>query len=367
MKTIPVFRVLMSPDARERVGDVLESGYIGQGEQVERFERRLGEVIGTREPPLALNSCTSAIDLALHLCGVGPGAEVITTPITCTATNSHIPHRGARIVWADVDPRTGNIDPSSVAQLVTWRTKAVIAVDWAGRVCDYAALRTAAAGLPIIEDAAHAFLSTPLGGDYQCWSFQAIKSLTCGDGGALLAPPDQMERGRLLRWYGLDRRSSADFRCAQDIGEIGFKTHMNDIAASIGLANLDLAGRGVQACRENAAYYTAWLSDLPGIRVPAHDPGCSYWLYTILVDDRADFSAYLAARGIASTQTHRRNDVHTAFRAASETPYPLPGVQHFDDHQVSIPVGWWVSPQQREYIARTVAEWALGRAGRNVA
>lgn len=360
MDRIEVFRVLMSPNAKHRVGDVLDSGYIGQGEQVERFERAFGEAVGAYAPPLSLNSCTSAIDLALHLCDVGAGDEVVTTPITCTATNSHIAHRGARIVWADVAPQTGNLDPASVARLVTWRTKAVIAVDWGGRACDYAALRAAAPGVPIIQDAAHAFLGA-LGGDYVCWSFQAIKALTTSDGGALLTPPAQLERGRLLRWFGLDRRSSADFRCAQDIRAIGFKYHMTDVNAAIGLANLELAIRGVHTARENAQYYCDWLSGLPGVIVPPYDRACSYWLFTILVEDRADCMAYLAERGIASTQTHRRNDVHTAFRAASDTRIALPGAQYFDDHQVAIPVGWWIAEEQREYIAAVVTAWAMGR------
>lgn len=399
--SIPVFKVLMSPNARHRAGDVLDSGYVGQGAQVAAFERAFGEAVGAPAPPLALNSCTSALDLALHLCGLGAAEhaagwatflrdgrewaeptpwEVITTPITCTATNSHIWHRGARIVWADVDPLTGNLDPASVARLVTPRTKAIVAVDWAGRACDYDALRTAAPGIPIIEDAAHAFLTrrhgrsiahsadhafvgeVPQGGDYVCWSFQAIKALTTGDGGALLAPREHMARAKLLRWYGLDRESSADFRCAQDIAEIGYKYHMNDIAAAIGLANLEQAVRGVAACRENAAYYCRWLAGLPGVTVPAYDPDCAYWLFTILVDDRADFMAALAERGIDTTQTHARNDKHSAFKRASETRQPLPGVDAFDSQQVSIPVGWWLSEVQREYIAATVHEWAMARA-----
>ncbi len=380
--SIPCFKVLMSPNAKHRAGDVIDSGYVGQGQQCEAFEHQFGLAVDAAAAPLFVNSCTSAIDLALHLIGVGAGDEVITTCITCTATNSHIPHRGARIVWADVDPMTGNIDPASVARLVTRKTKAIIAVDWAGRSCDYDALRAAAPGIPIIEDAAHAFLArrhgrsiahnadyafvgeVPQGGEYVCWSTQAIKHLTTGDGGFLLTPPHQMERARLLRWYGLSRTSSADFRCAQDIREIGFKYQNNDIAAAIGLANLPLAVDAVARCRANAEYYCRWLADLPGVTVPPFDPGCSYWLQTILVEDRADFMLHLALHGIDSTQTHARNDKHTAFRAASETRIPLPGVDMFDAHQVSIPVGWWCSDEQREYIADVVRAWALGRARR---
>lgn len=363
--TISLFKVRMEPTASERVAEVLASGYIGQGEQCAAFERAFGELVGTDTPPLLLNSCTSAIDLACHLIGVGPGDEVISTPITCTATNSPFVTGGAKIVWADVDPLTGNIDPKDVARKMSRKVKAVIAVNWAGRTCDYHALHLASPA-PIIEDAAHGpyTLTQGLGGDYVCFSFQAIKHLTTGDGGALITPSDQYARAKLLRWYGLDRESSADFRCAQDITEVGYKYQSNDIAAAIGLANLPGMAAAVKAGQANAEYYCRWLSDLPGIDVPPYDPTCSYWLMTLCVDDRADFAAYLAERGIATSQVHARNDKHTAFKAASEPRGPLPGVDAFDTRQVSIPVGWWVSESQREYIAAHITHWAMNRARR---
>lgn len=373
--TIPVFKVLTSPAAAAGVAAVLASGYLGQGERCEELEQAFGAVVDAPEPPLFVNSCTSAIDLALHLIGVGALDEVITTPITCTATNSHLVHRGATIVWADVDPLTGNLDPTSVAKLITPRTRAVIAVDWAGRPCDYDALRRAAPGLPIIEDAAHAFRAkrlgrsiavrehyahvgaVPQGGDYVCWSTQAIKHLTTGDGGFLQTPPEQLERARLLRWYGLDRRSGADFRCAQEIGEVGYKYQANDLAAAIGLANLPLAVEAVARSREHAAYYCRRLAAVPGVAFPDYDPGCSYWLFTLVVPDRASLMAWLAARGIASSQVHARNDKHTAFKAASVTRCSLFGVDYFDAHQVSIPCGWWVTEAEREEIADAIVAW----------
>lgn len=271
-------------------------------------------------------------------------------------------------MWADVDPLTGNIDPADVARKVTPRTKAVIAVNWGGRSCDYPALHDATflPLIPIIEDAAHGPYRVPHrldGGDYVCYSFQAIKHLTTGDGGALIVPPAQHQRAKLLRWYGLDRESSADFRCAQNIGEIGYKYQSNDIAAAIGLANLGGMAEAVERGRANARYYCHWLRDLPGIDVPPYDPACSYWLFTLCVDDRADFMAYLGERGIATSQVHARNDKHDAFRAVS-TGWPLPGVDAFDARQVSIPVGWWVTDRDREYIAHVVHDWAYRRAWR---
>jgi dTDP-4-amino-4,6-dideoxy-D-glucose/dTDP-4-amino-2,4-dideoxy-beta-L-xylose transaminase len=370
--TIPLFRVFMADDAPARVAETLQSGYIGEGPRVQEFEHAFGQLVGSPFPPLALNSCTSALDLALHLAGVGLGAEVITTPMTCTATNGVIVNRGAKIVWADVDPVTGLIDPVDVQRKITYRTRAIMAVDWAGRSCDYKQLRQnalyasrAVQQIPIIQDAAHnLFVDMQNRGDYVCWSFQAIKHLTTGDGGALLAPTEQMGRGRLLRWYGLDRTSSADFRCAQDIKEAGFKYHMNDIAAAVGLANLPYARWVVDQHRAHAAQYAAELQDVPGVRVPPADPGASWWLYTVLAENQAGLIAHLTSRGIGASPVHRRNDVHPAFRFPNGQ---LPGVDAFAEHEVALPVGWWVTESQISEIAAAVKEWLKLRTPEMVA
>lgn len=359
--TIPLFKVSLDPGTAGRVAAVLESGYIGQGDRCEEFERAFGELVGTPVPPLVVNSCTSAIDLALYLIGVYPGDEVIATPVTCVATVSGAALKGATIVWGDVDPITGLLDPADVARKMTSKTKAVLAVDWAGRSCDYDALKDAAGSVPVIQDAAHRVsIKDSLVGDYICWSFQAIKFLTTGDGGMLQCPPDQLERARLLRWYGLDRRSSADFRCSQSIEEIGYKYQSNDIAAAIGLANIGQVEGLVAAAQANAAWYCRVLAASPGIEVPPFDPSCSYWLMTILVDGRDDFIAHMAERGIATSLVHDRCDKHPALRKVSRLG-PLPGVDAFYQRQVSIPVGAWVGAREREQIVAALIEWGATR------
>jgi dTDP-4-amino-4,6-dideoxygalactose transaminase len=378
--TVPLFKVFMDPTAGYHVTETLKSGYIGQGNQVETFERAFGDLIGAPEPPLSVNSCTSALDLALHLCGVGPGDEVISTPMTCTATNTGIVNRGARVVWADVDPVTGLIDPEDVGRKVTKQTVAVIGVDWAGRVAEYPAIRrsigAAAPEVPTIQDAAHSLLAepndfcaqfVPWGGDYICWSFQAIKHLTTGDGGALLTPHgtyldpmgNAMERARLLRWYGFDRRSSKSFRCEQDIEETGFKYHLNDIAATIGLANIRHMPRIVGQHRANAAYYHEALKHLEPITLPPPDPGSAWWLYCILTPERDAFIEFAKERGVEASPVHSRNDRMTAFRRACANPdTPLPGVDYFASHEVAVPVGWWLTDDDRAHVAGVVHAWA---------
>jgi dTDP-4-amino-4,6-dideoxygalactose transaminase len=347
----------MSPDAGRAATEVLASGYVGQGERVDEFERLFARATGLDREPLGVNSCSAALDLSLHLIGVGPGDEVLVSPITCTATVGAIVNRGAKIVWADVQPFTGRINPDDAWNKMTRRTKAIIAVDWAGRSCDYATLKSA--GVPVVQDAAHRFYVGQPYGDYLCYSFGPIKHLTCGGyGGAILPPPEQFDRARLLRWHGLDRLSKADFRCSQDIVEAGYRYHMTDDQAAVGLANLPYASRSVARSRENAEWYCQSLAGAPGITVPPFDPDCDYWLMTILANDRDGLMAHLTERGIASSQVHARCDKHTAFKRATAHSGQLPGVDHFDAHQLSIPTGFWISDQDREHIAGAVLEWA---------
>lgn len=345
---IPLFKVAMSPVAGVMAERTLLSGYIGQGPRVEEFEDRLQDVLGLARRPVTVNSATSAIDLALELLGVGHGDYVITTPMTCSATNSPAVKRGAKLVWADVDSRTGLIDPESVSRLVGRVTlpKAIIAVDWAGRLCDYKALRSF--GIPVIQDAAHTFGAT--GGDLTVYSFQAIKHLTTGDGGALLVPGHLYERAKLLRWYGLDRESRQSFRCEQDILEVGFKYHMNDIAASIGLANLPLALENLEKGRDNAAYLSMEL----GVE---YDPEAHYWFFPYLVDDQRGFEQAMKDRGVAVSQVHARNDHHSGFMAAEAVnQIRRPGLDLFASRQIALPCGWWLAREDLDHIVKSVKE-----------
>jgi dTDP-4-amino-4,6-dideoxygalactose transaminase len=168
------------------------------------------------------------------------------------------------------------------------------------------------------------------------------------------------DRARLLRWHGLSRRTKADFRCEQDITEVGGKHHMTDLNAAIGLANIDHAEWIVARHRLSAEWYCRVLRGCPGITVPPYGPGSSYWLMGLLVEDRDGFASYMTSHGVQVSRAHRRNDEHTAFRAVS-WGWPLPGVEYFDAHQINIPAGWWVSEQDREYVAAVITDWAHGR------
>ncbi len=360
---IPLFKVRhASPDAiGQAVADVFRSGYVTQGPRVDELEERLARGMSyanQRPEVVTTNSCTSALTLALKIAGVSAGTLVLTTPMTCSATNLPILHLGGAPVWCDIDPHTGLIDPEDVRRkqkaFGELRTKAVIGVDWGGMPCALDEL--AATGLLVIEDAAHSFGAVFKGrpvGNYwpvvTCFSFQAIKHLTTGDGGALVVPkspgpdrdrPDSIaEYARLLRWFGIDRTpSDGDSRIEQDIFDPGYKFHMCDVAAAIGLANLDTAVDELHERPRVAAIYSEVL-DERFLRM-RQDPGIqsSWWTYTVLLPRRgqqSEFRKHMAVRGVQVSQVHKRNDEYSVFR-----PYnsgALPGVTEFSERMMCLP------------------------------
>lgn len=364
-KEIPLFKVFMPESVIGPLRETLFSGYIGEGPRVEEFERRLAPWFGNGNV-LALNNATAGIQLALRLAGVKPGDEVISTPMTCVATNQPILAMGAKVVWADIDPWTGNIDPESVAKKISPKTKAVIAVHWGGYPCDLDELNSLAKrhGIKIIEDASHAFGAEyhlkPVGAhsDFVVASFQAVKEMTTVDGGALICKsgPDH-ERGRLLRWYGMDRKNRpADLRCEEDIKEYGYKFHMNDVAAAIGIEQLKYVSDNIGKHCANAERYNEAFGDLGTVRILRYknDRISSCWLYTLRVKDRSGFIEDMNASGIAASKVHTRNDRYSIFK---DSLVGLPGVDEFEAEHVCIPVGWWLTEDDIRRVIDTVIRY----------
>ncbi|HUJ25951.1 MAG TPA: DegT/DnrJ/EryC1/StrS family aminotransferase [Myxococcales bacterium] len=361
---IPLFKVHMPSDVMAPLQETLFSGYIGEGPRVKDFEAALAAYVGNPNV-LTLNSGTSAIQLALRLANVGPGDEVISTSMTCTASNEPIMAAGARIVWADIDPGSGNIDPATIEAKITPRTRAIVVVDWGGYPVDLDEVMAIAArhGLKVIEDAAHAFgaeykgTRTGCHADFVCFSFQAIKHITTVDGGALFCRSEaDCKRGRLLRWYGIDRdQPRKDFRCEEDIVEWGYKFHMNDVNATIGLVQLKYLDGILKQRRELAAYYDRELAGARGARLCSWkaDRVSAFWLYTILVENRQAFMNWMKECNIAVSQVHARNDKHTMFK---DFRAPLPGVDQFTRDMVCIPIGFWIGKEEREHIVASIKQ-----------
>jgi dTDP-4-amino-4,6-dideoxygalactose transaminase len=350
----------MSDDASQLVGDVLGSGWIGEGPRVAAFEEAIASRISV--PHIcAVNSGTSALELAVDLAGLSAGDTVISTPMTCAATNIPLVRRGIRIKWADIDPTTGNIDPRSIASCLDERDKAIMIMDWGGTPCDLDAIRSLAqsAAIPVIEDAAQSFgaryKGQPVGSgaDFVCFSFQAIKTITTGDGGALVCRSNEHhQQAKRLRWFGIDRaQRNAHTPWDFDLELPGYKFHMNDIAAAIGLANLPHLETLLAHARTNTLAYDTFLAGLDTVRptiVPV-DVESSHWLYTLLCERRDELMAYLLREGVGCAIAHARNDRYRVFSHcfAGNT---LSGVDTFSSQYLNLPVGYWVSLQDVERI-----------------
>lgn len=372
---IPLFKVYMAESAIEKVTQVLRSGFIGQGPVVDEFEKQLKESFN-HDHIVTVNSATSAEHLALHLLkestahfpGIFPGDEILTTPMTCTATNWPILANGFNIKWVDIDPETLNMDLDDLARKITAKTKAIMIVHWGGYPVDLDKLRDiqnrclSLYGFKpaIIEDCAHAmgsrYRKRLIGthGNLCTLSLQAIKHVTAGDGGLLFCPREFYQRAKLLRWYGIDREGDRkDFRCEADIPEWGFKFHMNDINAAIGSENFRHMKEITDAHRENAKYYDEHLKGVEGIKLLKREKGfdSSFWIYSILVDRRDDFARHMKECGIATSQVHERNDIHTC---VSKYRSILPNLDKTIGKISAIPVGWWVTPEEREYIVECI-------------
>ncbi|MFC0863848.1 DegT/DnrJ/EryC1/StrS family aminotransferase [Sphaerimonospora cavernae] len=370
---IPLFRTAVAPDAADRVTEVLRSGLLGHGPRTEEFEAALAARVGN--PHLAVvNNGTSALHLALRLAigrdqaaDDGAPGEVLSTPLTFEATNWSILANHLRIRWVDVDPATLNMDLDDLAEKISPATRAVMVVHWGGCPVDLVRLRRvldeaeAAYGVrpPVIEDCAQAWGAIchgqPLGnhGNYCAFSFHATKHLSCGTGGMLVLPGrESLPRARLLRFFGIDRqadRVNADY----DVAEWGYNFYLNEIGAAIGLANLATVDERVRLHRENAAFYDRELAGVPGLELTARTEGLesSFWLYPVKVEDRVSFIGKMAAAGITVSAVCRRNDAHSCVASARAS---LPGTDAVQDRVVHIPVGWWLSDEDRAYIAETV-------------
>jgi dTDP-4-amino-4,6-dideoxygalactose transaminase len=187
------------------------------------------------------------------------------------------------------------------------------------------------------------------------YSFQAIKHITSVDRGLLTLPHQELyKRAKLLRWYGIDRDSNRkDFRCEADIEEWGYKFHMNDVCATVGIENLKHANTIIQKHQENAAYYDENLKNIPGVTLLKRKEGheSAFWIYSLLVEDRDGFMNHMKNCNIVVSQVHERNDKHSCVR---EYKSSLPALDRTIGKVVSIPVGWWVSTEDREYIVSCI-------------
>ena len=358
------FNVHISSKSIDYVKQVMESGWVSEGQKVMEFESELQQCLGLTNP-VAVNSGTSALHLALVLADVGPGDEVVLPAQTFVATGLVILMQNATPVFADIDPLTGNISPASIAQKITPRTKAIMPVHWGGYPCDMDEINTLASkhGITVIEDAAHALGATykgkPIGAISRltAFSFQAIKHLTTGDGGALCCLDERdAHHAFTKRWFGIDRANSQSSILGEriyDIDAIGYKYHMNDLSAALGLGNLEDFPERLARRQVIASIYRQQLQGVTGLQLLKlkEDRTSSYWLFTILVENRENFIRKLAQKGIPASVVHLRIDHNSVFGGMRDD---LPGQAEFNERQVAIPVHEGLKPEEVDLIVKEI-------------
>lgn len=365
-KRISMFKVYVSEKAVESVIKVLNSGWIGEGPVVKKFEEEFTEVTGAPYS-VAVNSGTSALSLAVVIAGVRHGDEVITTAQTMMATSHAIIAQQAKPVFADIQNLTGNIDPFDIEHRITDRTKAILVVHWGGYPCDLDEIHNIASkyDIPVIEDAAHAlgaqFNGKPIGSisSFTCFSFQAIKHITSGDGGMLcLLNRDKYEEAKRRRWYGIDREKRKPSILGEpewNVKETGYKYHMNDISAALGLEHLKEI-RSILSRRANIVRrYREELSDVPGIRLfeNQEDRVNANWLFSMHVEKREDFVRAMNELGVEVSVVHLRIDRNDIFGGERDD---LPELEKFTNTHISIPLHTQLTDDEIEYIIRGIKE-----------
>lgn len=344
--------------------DVLKSTFISAGKVADEFENQLENRLGIVRP-VTVNSGTSALYLALAIAGVKPGDEVIIPAQTFIATGLVVLMHYAKPVFADIQYKTGNIDPDSIRQKITDKTKAIIPVHWGGYPCDLDEINEIARGnnLAVIEDAAHAlgagYKEKPIGSisRFTAFSFQAIKHLTTGDGGALCClDKEDYYQARRRRWFDIDRESAKPSILGDreyDATNVGYKCHMNDLAAAIGLGNLEDVHLNLKRRKGIASRYWSELINVPGLQLLDYknDRESAYWFFGLLVERRLEFIKKLKENGIPASIVHLRIDGNSVFGG---TIKDLPNQEKFNNNQVAIPTHNGLSDDDVDLIIKSI-------------
>ncbi len=359
----------------QEVVESMKSCWLGTGPKVARFERDFCTYKGSSYA-VALNSCTAALHLSILVAGIGPGDEIITTPMTFSATINAIIHAGAIPVLADIDPVTMNIDPDKIEEKITPRTRAILPVHFAGRACNLDRLHDIAErySLKIIEDCAHSVETEYKGkkagtvGDFGCFSFYVTKNVSTGEGGMVIARREEdAARIKTLALHGMSkdawhRFSDSGYKHYQVV-ECGFKYNMMDLQAAIGIHQLIRVEQNWLKRKEIWDFYQEAFSDMP-VQLPAEpekDTRHAYHLYTILIDS--------ARTGLSRDQfidemTRNKIGIGVHYLSIPEHPYyrktfgwqpaDYPNATQIGRQTVSLPLSAKLTIEDAIYVADTV-------------
>ena len=372
---LPFGLPLIGEEEKREALAAIESGWLTTGPRTQQFAEDLRAYVGARHA-IPLNSCTGALHLSLAALGVGPGDEVVTSPLTFCSTANVILHLGAKVVFADVDRETYNIDPAAVEAALTPRTKVILPVHFAGHPCDMDALHALARprGIKVVEDAAHAisaeYRGRRIGGlsDATCFSFYPTKNMTTGEGGAVTTNDDALaERVRVLALHGMSKDAWKRYTHAgswyYEVVVPGYKYNLTDPAAALGIHQLRRLD-GFTTTRER---YSRALDDAfaghPALITPAVRDGIRHarHLYPLLLRpeqlsvDRGQFIEALKAENIGATVNFIPVHLHPYYRERlGFEAGQFPNAEWVYEREISLPVYPRMTPSDVQEVARAV-------------
>lgn len=363
-KNISLFAPVIDEEAKRSLNEVINTSWFGQGPLIDQFEDQL--VSNFKLPNLTyVNTNSSAIRMALQIIGVRPGDEIITSPMACTATNLPILEQFALPVFTDIQYNTGNMDPGSIEDKITNKTKAILCYHWGGYPCDMAEIQEIAKryDLPIIEDATDAlgakYHKKMIGtlSDFTVFSFQVTQKMNSIEGGGLVClDPEHERQAKLMRWYGIDRKNRKpntkgyyDF----DIDMVGYGYHSTNVNAAVGISHLKNFKNTLAKHKKIAKTYRQSLAKVSGLQLFSQksDRFSSHHLYTIHVQNRKDFFKAMKDAGIATSIVHERNDVYSIF---SQKLLDFPGLNDFDQTYIAIPIHAQMTESDVNYVVKTI-------------
>lgn len=351
---VDFYRHSLGEEEKRAVASVLDSLFLTTGQRVYEFEKRFEEFLGV-PAVVATVHCTASLHLAMLAAGVGPGDEVITTPMTFLSSANAVLYAGGTPVFVDVDPETANIDPARAAAAVTPKTKAIVAVDLYGLMADMVALRQVADahGLVLVEDAAHCVEGRRDGhgpgqlADYGCFSFYATKNLTCGEGGAISAR-DAGKKAllRQLTSHGMSKNAADRYAGKYqhwDMERLGWKYNLSDIQGSLLVSQLPKLAERLARREAICRRYEAAFRETPGVEFPIVPRGATSarHLFTIWVDpDRRDaILAVIQARGVGVAVNYRAVHLTTFYRERFGIERgAFPNAERIGDRTITIPL-----------------------------
>jgi len=361
---IPLYKPFM-PELPE-LHAILCSGSLAYGQYGKEFEKSLNAFLGTQQL-FTTNAYNMSILVALSTLNISAGDEVIASPMSCLASTQPLLSQGLRVNWADIDPEIGTLDPDSVLNKITPKTKLIIHNHYCGLVgyideinaigIDY--------GIPVIDDGIEAF-----GGEYKgkkigncgtdvtIFSFNSVRIPNTIDGGALIFKDKTLfEKSLLVRDCGIDRTRFRDeigeINPACDIALIGHSATMSDVNSYIGIQQMKKMDEILEIQRRNALFFDINLMHCSDILRSIKRAECkqNYWVYTLLAHKRDQLLVRLKRAGVSASKVHLRNDLYSAFGSG---PVNLPGVAEFSAQCLSIPCGWWVSDKDRTHIMNLI-------------